>query len=141
MKPLILTISLLLSSSVSYAEIYKWVDANGKVHFSDQKSASFKSEELTLEINTYTNVAVDKSIYNVGPKVVMYSTNSCGYCKKARKYFNKNNISYTDYNIEKNAQAKRRFKKMGARGVPVILVGNKRLNGFSERGFKRIYKK
>jgi len=141
MKSLILTISLLLSSSVSYAEIYKWVDANGKVHFSDQKSASFKSEELTLEINTYTNVAVDKSIYNVGPKVVMYSTNSCGYCKKARKYFNKNNISYTDYNIEKNAQAKRRFKKMGARGVPVILVGNKRLNGFSERGFKRIYKK
>jgi len=141
MKSLILTISLLLSSSVSYAEIYKWVDANGKVHFSDQKSASFKSEELTLEINTYTNVAVDKSIYNVGPKVVMYSTNSCGYCKKARKYFNKNNISYTDYNIEKNAQAKRKFKKMGARGVPVILVGNKRLNGFSERGFKRIYKK
>jgi len=141
MKSLILTISLLLSSSVSYAEIYKWVDANGKVHFSDQKSASFKSEELTLEINTYTNVSVDKSIYNVGPKVVMYSTNSCGYCKKARKYFNKNNISYTDYNIEKNIQAKRRFKKMGARGVPVILVGNKRLNGFSERGFKRIYKK
>lgn len=71
----------------------------------------------------------------------MYSTQSCGYCKKAKKYFKKNNIEFTNYDINKDAKAKRRHEKMGATGVPVILVGDKRLNGFSESGFKRIYKK
>ena len=34
---------------------------------------------------------------------------------------------------------KKRYKEMGATGVPVILVGNKRMNGFSEDGFESIY--
>ena len=138
MKALILFI--ILFSNVSYAEIYKWVDSSGRTQFSDQKPKKIKAEELELEINTYTSVSYDKSIFDVGPKVVMYSTNSCGYCKKARKYFKKNNIAFTDYNIQKNAKAKSEYKKMGARGVPVILVGNKRLNGFSIKGFESIYK-
>jgi glutaredoxin len=130
---------LLLFSSFSYAEVYKWTDPDGRVHFSDKKPASGNAEELDLKINTYTSASFDKSIFDVGPEVVMYSTSSCGYCKKAREYFNKNNIPYTDYNIQKNARAKSEYVKMGARGVPVILVGNKRLNGFSVKGFKNIY--
>lgn len=70
----------------------------------------------------------------------MYSTSWCGYCKKAKQYFKKNNITFTEYNIEKNAKAKREYKKMGATGVPVILVGKKRMNGFSQKGFEAIYR-
>jgi len=137
---LILVLSFVFSIGQSSAEIYKWVDANGKVQFSDQKPESIEAEELSFRINTYTNVTFDTSIFNVGQKVVMYSTDWCGYCKKARKYFKRNNISFTDYDIEKDKQAKKEYDKMGARGVPVILVGKKRMNGFSEKGFERIYK-
>jgi len=42
--------------------------------------------------------------------------------------------------IEKDKQARARYNKMGATGVPVILYGKKRMSGFSEKGFKRIYK-
>ena len=139
MKTLTLLL-LLLFSSFSYAEVYKWTDLDGSVHFSDKRPTSGNAEELDLKINTYTSTSFDKSIFDVGPKVVMYSTSSCVYCKKARKYFNKNNIPFTDYNIQKNARAKSEYVKMGARGVPVILVGNKRLNGFSIKGFESIYK-
>ena len=69
----------------------------------------------------------------------MYSTDWCGYCKKARKYFGRNGISFTDYDIEKDAEARKRYQEIGAAGVPVILVGNKRMNGFSEGAFERIY--
>ena len=69
----------------------------------------------------------------------MYSTDWCHYCKKARQYFKKNNIAYTEYDIDKNKKAKRRYKEMGATGVPVILVGKKRMNGFNQKGFERIY--
>ncbi len=61
------------------------------------------------------------------------------YAKKARRYFESQHIQYTDFDVEKSEKAKRAFKAMAARGVPVILVGDKRMNGFSVEGFKEIY--
>ncbi|KJS09736.1 MAG: glutaredoxin family protein [Gammaproteobacteria bacterium BRH_c0] len=135
-----LAIFLLAATSLSQAQVYKWTDAEGKVHFSDKKPESVVAEELTLEVNTYTQVTFEKSIYDVGPEVVMYATDWCGYCKKARRYFKKNNIAYKEYDIEKNSKARRKYKAMGATGVPVILVGNKRMNGFSEQRFESLFK-
>ena len=126
-------------SNSSYCEIYKWVDDEGKVYFGDKKPDQFEAENLELKINTYTSVTYDVSIFDHDKNVVMYSTAWCGYCKKARKYFKKNNIPYTDYDIEKDAKANMRYKKMGATGIPVILVGKKRMNGFSAEGFERFY--
>jgi len=141
----ILTLLFLLSPLFAHAELYKWVDENGKIYFSDQKPAENKTEveTVTLQITTYTHVSVDD--YDTGDtsasnkKVIMYSTSWCGYCKKARKHFKKNNIAYIDYDIEKNKSAKKRYDKLGGTGVPVILVGKKRMNGFSASGFDNIY--
>jgi hypothetical protein len=41
--------------------------------------------------------------------------------------------------IEKSATAKRLYEQLDASSVPVIIVGKKRMNGFSEAGFQRIY--
>jgi len=49
-------------------------------------------------------------------------------------------IRFTEYDIEKSSKGKRLYKNLGARGVPVILVGKKRMNGFSEAGFEKIYR-
>ncbi len=135
----LLTTALAISPPLMADEIYKWVDENGKVHFSDTKPESEAVEKIDIQVNTYTNVSFDSSIFDVGPEVVMYSTTWCGYCKKAKRYFEKNNIAYKELDIEKSSAAAAAYKKLGARGVPVILVGDKRMNGFSEQGFKKIY--
>lgn len=130
----------------SHAQIYKWKDLNGKVHFSDKKPLNKKSENIQLKINTYKSVTIDPagmtSIKKTSKNknVIMYSAAWCGICKKAKKYFSQNNISYTEYDIDKNAAAKKRHKAMGATGVPVIFIGNRRMNGFSAASFERIYK-
>jgi len=134
----VLALCLLIAGHAT-AEIFKWTDENGKVHFSDKKPRHLEAKKIKLKINTYEAVSYDRSIFNTGKKVVMYSTSWCAYCKKAKKYFRRKGISFTEYDIEKNAKAKRQYEKMGAKGVPVILVGNKRMNGFSEKGFERIY--
>lgn len=36
MRPLLLAAILVFASSSAHAQVYKWVDAQGKVHFSDQ---------------------------------------------------------------------------------------------------------
>jgi hypothetical protein len=42
--------TLLFISSTSYAEIYKWVDENGKVHYSDKKPDEDKLKVEQFEI-------------------------------------------------------------------------------------------
>ncbi|HBC55859.1 MAG TPA: glutaredoxin family protein [Gammaproteobacteria bacterium] len=132
-------IALTLSPCQIKAEIYKWVDDKGNVHFSDQRPRSPNAEQVKLKINTYQGVTVDNSIKDVGPKIIMYATDWCGYCKKARKYFKKNNITYTEYDIEKDSKAQKRFKKLGGKGLPLILIGDKKMSGFNQESFERLY--
>ena len=134
-----IAIIFLLAQPLAQAEVYKWVDENGKTHFSDTKPVEAESQEIDLKINSYESVNYQQSQSNVGNQVIMYSTEWCSYCKKARKYFAKRGIDYKEYDIEKDSRAMREYKKIGGRGVPVILVGDKRMNGFSQRGFERIY--
>lgn len=137
------------SSALSLAEIYKWVDAAGKVHFSDSKPQEFVTESIDLNINSYKDVSykyivpeeVDSTSYSNNKSVVMYATSWCGYCKKARQYFVQNNIQFSEYDIEKDSSAKQRYDAYGGRGVPVILVGEQMMSGFSTAGFEAIYKK
>ena len=137
----IIALSLILFATSSHGEIYRWVDAQGRSHFSDQKPATNNAEEVTVKPNVYSSVPFDDTTLDSGNKVVMYSIAWCGYCKKARAYFNANNIRYTDYDIEKDFNAKRRFMLFGGTGTPVIFIGKKRLNGFSEKRFQQLYEK
>ena len=123
------------------AEILKWTDKDGKVHFGDRPPADAVTSVVKVKINTYEspNVEAMQDVLNPKDKVVMYSAEWCGVCKKAKKYFKANNIPYKDYDIEKSSKGKKDYKKLGAKGVPVILVGKKRLNGFSAGSFESIY--
>jgi glutaredoxin-like YruB-family protein len=69
------------------------------------------------------------------PEVVMYATSWCPYCAKARAYFGRKGIAYTEYDVEKSPTAKAELKRLGGRGVPLILVGREQMSGFSEEGF------
>ena len=125
------------------AQIYKWVDDEGNVHFTDLPPADKKTEQVTTQINTYESTELMDLNRDFGQsqKIIMYSTIWCGVCKKAKKYFEKNRIAYVEYDVEKSEKGKRDFKKLGGKGVPVILVGDKRLNGFSKERFEAAYKK
>ncbi len=133
-------IALLLVSANSLSEIFKWADENGRVHYgdSDNLPENVRSEKMDIEINTYTDTSFEEA-GEVTDKVVMYSTAWCGHCKKARQYFIANRIPFVEYDVDKDFSAKQRYQKLGARGVPVILYKERRMNGFSEAGFKRIY--
>jgi glutaredoxin len=77
--------------------------------------------------------------YDTEEKVVMYATSWCPYCQQARNHFRQQGIAYTEYDIERDAEAKRRYQAFGGRGIPVIFVGKRRMNGFSVAGFNKIY--
>lgn len=58
MARLILLLSLLLMSSMVSAKIYKWIDANGEVHYQDHPRGS---PEVFSTVNTPAKKSTDKS--------------------------------------------------------------------------------
>ncbi|WP_339414207.1 glutaredoxin domain-containing protein [Pseudomonas sp. EA_35y_Pfl2_R5] len=127
---------------VCAAEIYKWTDETGRVHFGDKPQEKDNAELVSVKVNSYESVSYDSisPVQSVESKrVVMYSASWCGYCKKARNYFQQSGISYVEYDIEKDKRARQAYDSIRGNGVPVILVGGKRMNGFSVAGFQRIY--
>jgi glutaredoxin len=137
---------LLMLSGVSVAEVYKWIDDAGRVHYGDKPSDSsastvVKSRITSYDAVTYTNntQSSGSSAANKKETLVMYSTSWCGYCKKARQYFISQGIPFQEYDIEKNLQAKHDYDALGGKGVPVITMGKKRMNGFSQKSFDHWY--
>jgi glutaredoxin len=137
-----LLILFILCCQPAVAEIYKWVDENGRIHFTDRSREGQTTETVDIKINSYTHSTVDfpeREVAAKPPTVIMYSTAWCGYCKQARQHFRSKGIAYTEYDIEANLEAKKKYKAINGRGVPVILVGKQRMNGFNTAGFDRFY--
>jgi glutaredoxin len=124
----------------AHSEIYQWTDENGKVHFADKPSAEHSSEVVEVQINTYESVSIDTSVFDTGKKVIMYSASWCGVCKEAKRYFKQKGIRFKEYDVEKSAKGKAEYRKLNAKGVPVILVGRQRMNGFNVDSFEELYR-
>ena len=106
----LLMIVLFLFPLLSAAEIYRWTDDSGRVHFGDAPPDEETSEKVQIQVNSYKSISYEKiEFYQPvsSKRVIMYSTTWCKYCKKARAYFDKNKIAYVEYDIEKNKKAER----------------------------------
>ena len=138
---LFLFITSLLFSTASSAEFYKWTDDKGNVHFTDTPPKGKKVEQLELKINTYSAVEITPLVERLGKKnkVVMYSATWCGICKTAKRYFKAKKIPYVIYDVEKSYSGKRDFKLLKGKSVPIIIVGDKRMNGFTVARFDKLY--
>jgi glutaredoxin len=135
---------LLLALQPAAAEIYRWVDVNGKVHFGDAPPRNGVVQRVEPRVNSYRPVissphAVSGETVESKPRVVMYSTRWCGYCKQARAYFNQESIRFSERDIERSADARRAYDRLGGQGVPLILVGEQQMSGFSIERFRRLY--
>lgn len=131
-----------MASQLSYAEIYKWVDASGNSHFTDKPPSGTQVEELELKINTYTAVEIRPLVERLGNKrkVVMYDASWCSICKSAKNYFRENSVPYVSYDIETNRIGKLHYKLLKGKSVPILIVGKKRMNGFTIARFEPLYK-
>jgi glutaredoxin len=66
-------------------------------------------------------------------KVTVYSTRQCSNCRQAKAFLQKHKIRFMEFDVEKNQRASKEFQRLGARGVPVILIGKTRVDGFNSK--------
>ena len=74
--------------------------------------------------------------------VKVYSTPSCTFCTKVKRYLKEHRIPFTDYNIQRDQRrADEMMRKSGQMGVPVVDVHGQIIVGFDvpkiEKALKR----
>lgn len=120
-----------LAFAVQAQAVYRWVDAEGKVRYGSEPPAGVKANPVASRV-TSPGTSPSQSAVSAQPEVRMFATDWCPYCEKARQYFARNGIRYTELDIEKSAAAKAEYQRLNGRGIPVIFVGGERINGFRE---------
>lgn len=150
---LLMTASLLLPLCAA-AGVYKWKDASGVTHYGDDTALGHaKGEPAALPtISSYAGAEVqevsadlvrrlDAANASAGALPVrMYSTRWCGVCRQARSYFQQRHIAYEDFDVEQSDKGREDYRRLGGRGVPIVLVGKSRMNGFDANRFESMYR-
>ena len=66
-------------------------------------------------------------------KVLLFSTSTCSWCRRAKRYFREQGVAFKEINIERDPDAARDIvRKTGQRGVPVIKIGSRWIVGFDK---------
>ena len=161
-------LALILVSGTSSAEIYRWVDEKGVVHFSDSPTESIsetsekeevsspdpdpednsqpttETRTITLDPNFFDPLDESKEdpVAVNAPTVEIYETSWCGYCKKAKNFFRSRGIKFKTYDIEKDTDAARRMMALTRRrAVPFVVINGHPIQGYSEQAYEQALRK
>ena len=74
------------------------------------------------------------------PRITLYMTSWCGYCRKARKLLKELDADFVAKDIEKDREAAREYsaKSGGRGGVPLIDFDGKIVRGYSDRAIRQL---
>jgi glutaredoxin 3 len=71
-------------------------------------------------------------------RVVLFSTSTCTWCLRAKRYFKEHRVPFKEINIERDAKAARDIvRKTGQTGVPVIKIGSSWIVGFDRERIEK----
>jgi glutaredoxin len=147
----LLVLASFLAATAAAAQVYKWTDPSGKVHYGDRPPEDAKKQELAIRIPSYDGpvevtdwaaVLRRKSPSAPAPQsrggITMYATDWCPHCRNARKYFEARGIAFTEINVETSESGRKEYQALGGKGVPLIVVGDKLMRGFSPQRFEAL---
>lgn len=133
----LLLLLLLAGTWAQAGELYRWVDAQGNVTYSDQPPPLTAKQKATIK-GKGNVVEVDKESYEARVArekhpVVLY-VSACGpVCDQAREYLSQRGIPFTQKDPSKEPEIALELKKLaGAMEVPVIQVGKAHQKGFEK---------
>ncbi|MGB0134079.1 glutaredoxin family protein [Dokdonella sp.] len=77
------------------------------------------------------SVAIASEAAKPALDIVMYTTETCGYCIRARAWLTEQNLTWDERDIESSEAVRAEWKALGGVGTPLIMVNGKGFTGFS----------
>lgn len=119
--------------------IYRIVDADGKVTFSDQPSTSTQQGKVTTTgsgaAGTSANPNLPFELRQIASKypVILYSAPKCTPCDMGRSFLNGRGIPFTERTVSSPEDIDAFQRLSGDTSLPSISVGGQRVKGFSSQ--------
>jgi glutaredoxin len=138
-RQLIMALAALLCAASASAQVYKWKDAKGVIHFSDAPPPPTVQQ---AEVRNYAGgdsgpplpYALSQAA-RTNP-VTLYTASLCGPCDQARSFLQRRGIPYSEKSIS-NSEDQQKLKDAGGDGqLPLLLIGRQKLTGFSASAWK-----
>lgn len=128
-------LALLLCSAVAQAQIYKWVDANGKTHFSDKPPPASAKQASTTIASTVGISTVDMpyalAMAARNYPVTLWTTSPCGGCDSGRSFLKSRGIPFSEKTV-RTARDEALLKAEGGDNLPLLVVGRSKATGYLE---------
>lgn len=134
-----LGLALLAVAGGASAQMYKWVDANGKTHFTDQPPpATAKSAPIKTSSTGQSNVELPYAltVATRSSPVTLYTTSSCPGCDEGRTHLKNRGIPFVEKTVT-NSNDEEHLKQAGTGDgkLPLLLVGRTKLTGFNAKNW------
>jgi len=125
------------ASATVLAETYRWVDKDGRVHYTDTPpppEASRSVDKISTQSGTVSDAqplgyALQQAV-KVNP-VKLYTFSGCSAaCTDAKALLEKRGVPYTEISVDSPDKREELKRVSGGANVPVLVVGNTVKQGF-----------
>lgn len=123
------------TAALAQSTVYRWVDKDGKVHFSDSPPpADAKQSSQKTMGGGYVDRDLPYAVQQAAKKnpVTLYTAPSCGEpCTSGRNLLSERGIPFNERNAGASADAQKALKELvGGLEVPVLVIGASPIKGY-----------
>lgn len=155
LKPAVaLVLSLAAGAAIGSDTVYKIVDPDGTVRYSDKPPTAGRTA-ATLEFRHAPSSPLSESVLRFRAEmekqiivrakeldeprrggIRLYTAQWCPHCRRAKADLAKRGLSYTEFDIE-TKEGMTAFIQASGRTVPLLLTDSVRLTGYSEQSYAK----
>lgn len=135
MRLIVLLFGCLAGCGAQSGELYRWIDANGKVHYGEKPSADAAQVEARKfpgadSSGAYLSFETRRARQNF--PVTLYVADNCKeYCDQARQLLSKRGIPYSEKSLKTQKEFDEFNKLSGSSNIPTLGVGKVFLQGLN----------
>ena len=144
---LLAAIVLALACGAAYAQMYRWVDKDGKTHYTQEPPPADAKNVEKLPLRGGAGTAGPMSYGDLpyasqtaarNYPVTLYTTPDCGApCDQARALLVRRVVPFKEISVQRQQDVEG-FKAAGGTQVPYIIVGSQKQAGFLEETYSAI---
>lgn len=133
----VLALAALLAAGLAHAETYRWLDADGRVHYSDspppRTAQQVERKHLTGNVVQGDALSYSEQLATKNFPVTLYTAANCGApCDDGRKLLAGRGVSYKEVQVIDEASRAALKAASGSDGVPVLTVGRDARQGYEQ---------
>ena len=129
----------LVSMSVCAGNMYRWVDADGKVHYTDEppppNAKGVQQKKMGAAAASEENLPYAVKLAAQKYPVTLYVTDCGEACDKAREHLSRRGVPHSTVDPQKPEGGEALKKLTGKLEVPVLVVGSSVTKGYEASGW------